>query len=225
MNNWLRNILLVTIAWASLLATAQTQTQQTQTQIQPFDTIYFYRTWEQMLNFDPPAMIVNPFVDVYSPYEVYVETGDEETNKLIEDDYIALSQGDSIWLINSKYLKREFKGDVRQHQGFVPVFFNAKMAFITSYGPVSVKDILFGHNDDGTDYNVNYYYIDFLKHRVERVTHEFLSQLLEDYHDLQMRYEGMKDYKKQYMIEEFFYKYIDRATDDFMHPNILDLMK
>ena len=220
MNNWLRNILLVAIASVSLLATAQTKAQQ------PLDTIYFYRTWEQMLTFEPAAYIVNPFLDVYSPYEVYVETGDEETNKLIEDEYIALSQGDSIWLINSDYLRREFKGDVKAHQGFVPVFFNSKVAYITSYGPVSVKDVLFGSSEDGyTNPNMNYFYIDFVTQRVHRVTHEYLSQLLEDYHDLQMRYEGMKDYKKSYMIEEYFYKYIDRATDDFMHPNILDLMK
>ena len=219
MNNWLRNILLVTIAWISLLATAQTQSQ-------PLDTIYFYRTWEQMLDYSPDAYIVNPLIDVYSPYEVYVETGDEETNKLIKNEYIALSQGDSIWLINSDYLKKNFKGDVKVHQGFVPVFFNSKVAFITSYGPVSVKEILFGNDEDGyANANMNYFYIDFLTQRVHRVTHEYLSQLLEDYHDLQMRYEGMKDYKKQYMIEEFFYRYIDRATEDFMHPNILELMK
>ena len=217
MNNWLRNILLVAIAGVSLLATAQTNAQ-------PLDTIYFYRTWEQMLTFEPAALIVNPYLDVYSPYEVYVETGDEETNKLIEDEYIAMSQGDSVWLINSDYLRRNFKGDVKSHQGFVPVFFNSKVAYITSYGPVSVKDVLFGNSEDGyTNPNMSYYYIDFLNQRVHRVTHEYLSQLLEDYHDLQMRYEGMKDYKKSYIIEDYFYKYIDRATEDFMHPDILDL--
>ena len=46
----------------------------------------------------------------------------------------------------------------------------------------------------------------------------------EDYHDLQVRYEGMKDYKKPEIIEDYFYKYIDRVTGDFMKPYILDLV-
>jgi hypothetical protein len=71
---------------------------------------------------------------------------------------------------------------------------------------------------------MSYYYIDFLNHRVKRVTHSYLSELLTDYHDLKVRYEGMKDYKKQYVIEDYFYKYIDRASDDVMHPYILDLV-
>ena len=45
-----------------------------------------------------------------------------------------------------------------------------------------------------------------------------------DYHDLKVRYEGMKDYKKRYIIEDYFYKYIDRASQDFMRPYILDLV-
>ena len=72
---------------------------------------------------------------------------------------------------------------------------------------------------------MDYFYIDFVTSTVHRVTNEYLSHLLEDYHDLQMRYEGMKDYKKRYIIEDYFFKYIDRATDDFMHPNILDLVE
>ena len=221
MKNSLRNILLVVIAGVSLLAAAQTQPQP-----QPMDTIYFYRTWEQMLNLDPSAYIVNPVIYVESSVEVYIETGDEDINKMIEDEYIALSQGDSIFLINSDYLKRDFNGDVRVHEGFVPLFFNDKVAYIVSYGPVTVRDVLFGNSgEDGyTNRSIDYYYIDFLSQKVKRVTHEYLSQLLEDYHDLQMRYEGMKDYKKDYIIEDYFFKFIDRATVDFMHPYILDLV-
>jgi hypothetical protein len=72
---------------------------------------------------------------------------------------------------------------------------------------------------------VDYYYIDFKNGRVRKVTHNYLSELLEDYHDLQMRFEGMKDYKKRYMVEEFFFRYIERVTDDVMQPYILDLVE
>ena len=60
---------------------------------------------------------------------------------------------------------------------------------------------------------------------MRKVTYRYLSELLEDYHDLQMRFEGMKDYKKRYMVEEFFFNYIERATDDVLRPYILDLVE
>lgn len=188
------------------------------------DTIYFYSSWEQMLSNSPEAYIVNPFFQMVSPYELYIETGNDEVNDMIVDKYIALSQGDSIWLMNSEYLKRDFRNDSKHLNGFVPVFFNEKTAFLTGTGPLTVKDILLGNDPDGvTSYTIALYYIDFINNRVKRVTHEYLSELLTDYHDLKMRYEGMKDYKKDYIIGEYFYKFIDRASEDFMRPNIVDL--
>ena len=220
MKNLLRNIVLVVVAWASLPSMAQYDTQ-----IQ-FDTIYFYKTWEQIIYQDPVALIVNPGFEMYSPYEVYVNTGDDEINKMIEEEYLALSQGDSLWLLNSEFLKKKnFKGDINTLSGFVPLYYNEVVAFVTGPAPLSVKDILFGNNEDGiTSYTPNYFHIDFLNHRVKRVTHSYLSELLEDYHDLQMRYEGMKDYKKMEIIEDYFFKYIDRATSDILKPGILDLV-
>ena len=192
----------------------------------PRDTIYFYTTWEQMLYLQPEAFIVNPYFEVVTSYEVYMETGDDNINEMIRDKYIAISQGDSIWMINSEYLSKNFKGDNNRFAGFAPVFFNDKVAFVVGAGPLSVKDVLFGTDSDGYTTNPSAYYnIDFLNHKIKRVTHSYLSELLEDYHDLQMRYEGMKDYKKQYMIEDYFFKYIDRATEDVMHPYILDLVE
>ena len=59
---------------------------------------------------------------------------------------------------------------------------------------------------------------------MERVTPKYLSHLLEDYQDLLMRYEGMKNYKKPEIIEDYFFKYIDRYTEDLMTPLIVDLV-
>ena len=100
------------------------------------------------------------------------------------------------------------------------------MAFVVSYGPLSVKDFLLGNTgEEGiTDYNYDDFFIDFRNHSVNRVSHNYLSELLEDYPDLLMRYEGMKDYKNKDIIEDYFFKYIDRATDDIMLPYILDLV-
>lgn len=209
-------ILLVVFSAASFHVAAETM---------PHDTLYFYKSWQQVFDLTPSAYIIDPVIEPVTPYEVYIETGYDDANTAIENHYLAISQGDSIWLVNSKYLKDNFKGDVKGLNGYIPVFFNEKVAFITANGPLSVKDILFGTNTDGvTSYTQAYYYIDFVNRTVKQLTHSYLSELLTDYHDLKVRYEGMKDYKKRYIIEDYFYKYIDRATDDFMHPNILDLV-
>ncbi len=191
----------------------------------PQDTLYFYTSWEQMLYLEPEAYIVNPFLTAVSNYEVYLETGDENINAMINDKYMAISLGDSIWMINSAYLRKNFKGESGRFSGFAPVFFNNKVAYVIGEGSVSVKDVLFGINDDDPDsVPISYYNLDFVNHKMRKVNHSYLSELLEDYHDLQMRYEGMKDYKKQYIIEDYFFKYIDRATGDVMHPYILELV-
>ena len=91
---------------------------------------------------------------------------------------------------------------------------------------MSVVDFLFGESESSgvNDGRKEYYYIDFLNRKVLRVTPKVLSGLLEDYHDLQMRYEGMKDYKKSEIIEDYFLKFIERASNDIMRPYILDLV-
>lgn len=192
----------------------------------PHDTIYFYSTWQEILDVQPVAMIVDPVCDAVSPYEIYIETGLDNVNEKIRKDYIALSQGDSLWLINGDYLKRNFGGDAKNINGFSPFFFDEKTAFVVSPRPLNVKDILLGNDVDGmTSYGTpEYYYIDFLNKRVERVTYTYLDKLLEDYRDLQMRYEGMKDYKKSYIIEDYFFKFVDRVSQDIMRPYILDLV-
>ena len=192
----------------------------------PHDTIYFYETWAQMMDMQPVAMIVDPFIDCQSNCEVYIESGVDSTNDLIKEKFIAFSRGDSTWFMNSEYLKKNFMGDTKGMKGFLPVFFNEKMAFVVSYGPLSVKDLLLGNTgEEGiTDYNYDDFFIDFRNHSVNRVSHNYLSELLEDYPDLLMRYEGMKDYKNKDIIEDYFFKYIDRATDDIMRPYILDLV-
>ena len=195
------------------------------------DTVFLYNTWEQMLNQVPVAVIMDPIIETISPYELYIDACDDDINELIYNEHIALSLGDSIWLVNSNYLKRNFKGDTRKLFGYVPVFFNDKVAYVTYAASddwsVSLNDYLFGEvsYDGARKIVVDYYYIDFMRHKVLKVNHSVLSSLLDDYHELLMRYEGFKDYKKPDIIEEYFLKYVDRATDDIMRPNIVDLVE
>lgn len=209
-------LLTVLVAMAAMHAAGQTE---------PRDTIYFYQSWQQMLDMSPAAMIVDPMIVEISPAELGIDSGFDEINDRIVDEYIALSAYDSIWFINSDYLRREFSGDVKNVHGFAQLYFNDKTAFLVASAPLGLKDILMGNDSDGyTSSSTDYYYIDFRKKRVERVTSGYLSELLDDYHDLLMRYEGMRDYKKSNIIKDYFFKYIDRATDDIMRPYIVDLV-
>ena len=204
--------MLAVVAMTSLHAMAYTE---------GHDTIYFYKTWEQVFYQEPSAMFIDPYIYALD-YEIAFEVDDEDFNESIIKDYIVATICDSVWLVNSHYLKKHFKGDARNLNNYVPLYFNQKLAYAIYNGSLSVKDLLLGDTESD---EFDFYYIDFFNRKVKRVTPAVLSELLEDYHDLQMRYEGMKDYKKRYIIQDYFYKYIDRASEDIMHPYILDLVE
>ncbi len=187
---------------------------------EPIDTAYFFNSWNQMLDFEPIAMLVNPYIQAPSPFMVYMGSDDEEVNRVLrEKGFISAAIGEDVWLANSDYIQQEFDGDVMNFVSLVPLFFNSKIAYITFPVELSLKESFFTSDDT---YAVGYFYIDFKNRKVKRVTHKYLSELLEDYPDLKMRYEGMKDYKKREIIEYFFLQYVYRATEDFMRPDITD---
>lgn len=212
MNRLLSHIIFVLLAAACLSAHAVEERH---------DTIYFYETWEQILYDEPVEMIVDPFIDVYS-YALDFLTYEKILNDKINKQYIAAHVGDGYWFINSNYLYKNFEVDLNYLSHYVPLYFNDKIAYTLSVANVGFMDDV--SVDDESDV-IDYYYIDFVNYKVRRVNPTVLSELLRDYHDLLMRYESMKDYKKRNIIEDYFFKYIKRATDDFMHPDILDLVK
>ncbi len=218
----MHSILSVVIAMLSINSIAAGESQ---------DTVLFYNTWEQMLNQAPAAVIINPIIKTRTPFELYVDACNDDVNEKINYKHIALSLGDSIWLLNSNYLKQKFEGDTKKLNGYVPVYFNDKVAYVTYAASddwsVSLNDYLFGEvsYDGASKKVVDYYYIDFMRHKVLKVDHSVLSSLLDGYHDLLMRYEGMKEYKNPDIIEDYFLKYVDRATEDIMRPKIVDLVE
>ena len=233
MNNSFRILILALLAtMCASLASAQFYTSRKHDQ--GTDTLWVYNSWESLYYNGPDTMAVNPNIEVMSPFNMKfkpTEKDNKPLRKMIEKETLAVSVGDSVWLINSRYLRDSLSGQYNKiFENYAPLYFNEKVAFIT-YGcerewSVSVTDYLFGQKDfDGsTEVYPNLYYIDFINRKVRKVDHMVLSELLEDYHDLQVRFEGMKDYKKPYIITDFFFQFIDRATEDFMRPNILDLI-
>lgn len=212
MKDYLRYLLLVLLVLGSLRAAAQDE---------PVDTVYFYASWEQIFNQQPDVMLVDAMIDFNSPFELYFKSKDKMINKKIKKEYVAATLGDSTWLVNSNYLKANFKGDSKKLHGFVPLYFNDKLAY-------AVGEDCFFAEVAGLGFNVHAtysYYIDFAQHRVSKLDAKSLSALLTDYPDLRMRYESMKDNDRTAIINDFFNQYIERANNDDLRPYILDLVE
>jgi hypothetical protein len=177
------------------------------------DTIYFFETWEQMLMNRPVRVIDFPDDLPPEPDEIHFHLEGDSLAHFVNDKYMAAALGDSIWYINSRYLKDRFNLGTMSKQGYLSLFFNEKVAYLFVY---------YYYSYDG--YDTFYYYLDFQNRKVLEVDQKVLRGLLKDYHDLQMRYEGMKDNKKPDIIEDYFLKFIDRASTDAMRPDILDMV-
>ena len=212
MEYWSRCIVMAALTMCTLHAVAVESEER--------DTLFFYDSWEHMFNVEPDTMIVDAAIDFYSPFELYFETSDKKVNKRISKEYLAVTMGDSTWLINSNYLRDNFKGDAKRLHGYVPLFFDEKVAYAVAqeYRYAGLGNMSF--NVIST-YN---YLIDFLQHKVQRIDKNSLIRLLADYPDLRMRYEGMRDNDRERIISDYFMQYVDRVSDDLMHPYILDIL-
>ena len=177
-----------------------------------YGKVLFFDTWHQIFDMKSVGFVYDSSVIMETPYELYFLKEEGEYDETYIDDHMAALWNDSIWLINSKYLKKNFSGDGSLLRGYVPFYFDERVAYAV-YKPI-MKSFC----------NEEFYYIDFQKADVRKVSHKYLSVLLKNYPDLLMRYEGMKDNKKPRVIEEFFLKYIDRASQDYMRPCIVDII-
>lgn len=177
-----------------------------------YGKVLFFDTWHQIFDMDPVGFMFEKSMVMESPYEFYFIEKKGEFQDTYVEGHIAVALNDSVWLINSKYLKENFSGDGSMLRGFVPFFFDEKVAYAV------YKPLMYEFCD------VEYYYIDFQNGSVRKVNKKYLLELLNDYHDLLMRYEGMQDNKKHQIIEDYFLKYIDQASQDCMRPYIVELV-
>ncbi len=204
---WIQHIVAFVLAMVSFQAMAFDEC------VTYFDNVYFYDSWSQIFELNPADTVKRPIITNESPYETTFATKDEKQKLVYIKDHLAASLNDSIWVINSKYLQREFKGDAKMLKSFVPLYFNEKLAYVLYSYPWEAE------------YKVFYFYIDFKKRRVSKVTSKVLMELLADYPDLLKRYESMRDYKSPMIIEDYFIEYVKRVTNDEMRPCILDLVE
>lgn len=207
MKRWKQHIVAFVLAMVSFQAMAFDEC------VTFFDNVYFYDSWSQIFELNPADTVKRPIITNESPYETTFAIKDEKQKLVYIKDHLAASLNDSIWVINSKYLQREFKGDAKMLKNFVPLYFNEKLAYVIYSYPWEAE------------YKVFYFYIDFEKRRVSKVTPKVLKELLAFYPDLLKRYESMRDYKSPIMIEDYFIEYVKRVTNDETRPYILDLVE
>lgn len=196
------------------------------------DSVWVYNSWESIMEQWPDTLLINPDIEVWTPYDLEFKTRSKATNRMLEEQTVALAVGDTTWLVNTKLLQDQgYNGDIKKMDDYAPLYFNAKLAFIqcvpthTSSG-MALLGALLGDpelfSDDPWENPADFFWIDFENKRIDKIDHKKMSQLLSIYPDLLRRYEQMRDYKKRYIIQSFFFDFIERADRDPGYPYLLD---
>ena len=199
----------------------------------PADTLSVYRSWQAIFDQHPDTVLINPAVEVESPYDFNFTSDDRDAQRVLKKQAVAVALGDSAWYISSSWIKHNFKGDCSHFSRFVPLYFSAKIAFVQfqrngpSFGGALLNLLVDGFTglDTGVGmgdmYNgkaAPFYHLDFATMTVNKVDSEYLTKLLDAYPDLKRRYLMMKDYDEIYMVNEFFLDYINRLNADESVP-------
>lgn len=205
------------------------------------DTLKVYNSWQALFFNGPDTMAINPNIEISSPFNFKfkpTEKDNKPLRKMIEKQSVVTSIGDSVWMINSHYIKDSLQGEYnRIFDNYVPLFFNEKMVFIQflpteiSYLPVEIDNLegvmagvgRYGIYNAG-DYGyvaVPHFMIDIASKSINLVDRNYLLFLLERYPDMKRRYEMMQDQNEFYMINQFFWDYVERAERDPYFPEML----
>lgn len=194
------------------------------------DSVWVYNSWESIYYQYPDTLIINPDIEAYTPYNFTFDSHRRSVNEMLEKRTVAVAIGDTTWLVNSKYLRDHFKGDVKKMEDYVPLYFNSKLAFATCVGKPTYFGKLLGSllgdpdlfDADPLVDTPYLFWINFEDRRVKRVNHEVLSELLSSYRNLQWRYEATVGYKNRDVIEYYFMEFVRTAERDPAYPELID---
>lgn len=202
------------------------------------DTLYVYNSWRAVFFDGPDTMAINPNIEIFSPFNMKFKPTEKDSKplrKMIEKESVVVSIGDSVWMINSRFLKDSLRGEYNEiFENYVPLFFNERMAFVQflpteiSYLPFEIKNfegVQAGVGRDGLynagDYGIvaiPHFMIDLANRTITLVDRNYLLFLLERYPDLKRRFEMMQDQHEFYMINQFFWDYVDRLDREAQMP-------
>ena len=196
------------------------------------DTLMVYNSWEAIFDLIPDTIVANPEIKVRSEYDFEFKATSRDAkavNKMLKNKAVAVCLGDTLWLINSDWLKRNFKGDCKHFSRYVPLYYTGKIAFVqfqrnnpTVGGfllnllvdGVLGADSGIGMGDGYNGETPKLYWIDFNNLRVREVNKNLLLELLEPYPDLLQRYTFRQYQDETYLINEFFLDYVNRLNRD-----------
>ena len=196
------------------------------------DTLMVYNSWEAIFDLIPDTIVANPEIKVRSEYDFEFKATSRDAkavNKMLKNEAVAVCLGDTLWLINSDWLKRNFKGDCKHFSRYVPLYYTGKIAFVqfqrnnpTVGGfllnllvdGVLGADSGIGMGDGYNGETPKLYWIDFDNLRVREVNKNLLLELLEPYPDLLQRYTFRLYQDETYLINEFFLDYVNRLNRD-----------
>lgn len=196
------------------------------------DTLMVYNSWEAIFDLIPDTIVANPEIKVRSEYDFEFKATSRDAkavNKMLKNKAVAVCLGDTLWLINSDWIKRNFKGDCKHFSRYVPLYYTGKIAFVqfqrnnpTVGGfllnllvdGVLGADSGIGMGDGYNGETPKLYWIDFDNLRVREVNKNLLLELLEPYPDLLQRYTFRQYQDETYLINEFFLDYVNRLNRD-----------
>ena len=100
------------------------------------DTLRVYNSWQSIFFDGPDTVAVNPNVEIFSPFKFKfkpTEKSNKQLKNMIQKQSLALSLGDSVWFINSRYLRDSLNGPYNKiFEEYVPLYFNEKIAQLVS---------------------------------------------------------------------------------------------
>ena len=177
------------------------------------DEVFVYKSWESIFYGEADQVMTDLEMAAVSPFDMEIYSYDRSEALVLRDETVAVALGDSVWLMSPEYLNREFVGESRRITNFVPLYFTPQIAFVV-YGYKTGFGAFFSSPEDYDDVEGRYYILDFANRRLTLLDHHALSDLLGDYPDLKRRYESMKRYKSDDVVEFYFMEYLKRLAED-----------
>ncbi len=235
--------LLITILLAVVLGNvAQAQYYTHREHDEGTDTLMVYNSWKSVFYTGHDTVAINPNLEIYSPFQYKfkpTEKNRKPLSKMVEKQSVAVAIGDTVWLVNSKYLRDSLQGSYNKYlRDYLPLYFSEKIAFF-QYLPTEIEylDAEIDNFENLQYYvgvgrssvleypngvaDVAHFVIDLEHHAVFLVDKNYLLYLLERYPDMKRRFEMMEGQNEFYLINEFFWDYVDRISNDPYAPNIV----
>ena len=228
MRNCFRIALLVIAATIASIGVAQ-------------ERLALYFDWHNISYNQPDTVVYDVGISVGSPYVITLKPfngKDKKLKKILKEKTLAVSVNDSVWFVNTSYLKKHYSGVALPFMShYAPLYFNDKIIYTqytndidnsflyqlseyvnTGMGTVEALKFLTSYG-----FNLENAYIFTISPKtktVDVVNDACMSKLLEPYLDLRRRYESMYFYAEPFVINYYFLEYIDRIADDPSVPYI-----